>query len=312
MCVSGAARAATPPPDPCLWANNPGLMVDRAHAWVSHYLCLPSRWVDGFFSDPVREGDRRAGSLVRVTGEQQWRDDGQGGSSVDVDARVRLPGAERRLSLLFLSRDPEDDKADLAHTLTAPQQRDTGSTGLLRWAVEQARTYDLHFDVGLRSGLHAFTQVRYRRVYALSPPDLWLRYTQRVYWRDPEGLGSRSLFELNRNLTPDRAVRLYEEVRYTEEYNEAGEGLMLLQGVNFFQRLSERSAFSLGLATDAHTGPDTVMDNYRVSFRFRANIWRPWLFYEVEPFLLWPREERFETVRGLILRLETQFGDPDA
>lgn len=314
MIWGGGARAATataPPVDPCLWANNPGLTVDRAHAWLSRYLCVPSRWVDGFFSDPVRDPDRRAGSLVRVTEQQQWRDDGNGGANTHVSARVRLPGAQRRLSLLFVSRDPdEENRADLAHTLAASQQNDTGSRGALRWALQQARSYNLDFDVGLHSGLHAFTQVRYQQLYPLSGKDLWLRYTQRLYWQDPEGWGSRSLFELNRTLSPRRAIRAYQEVRYTEQYNQQGQGLLLLQGVNLFQRLGDRSAFSLGLATDAHTHPDLVMDDYRVSLLYRANIWRPWLFYEVEPFVLWARNEGFTTVRGFILRLEVQFGDP--
>lgn len=286
--------------------------MDRTHAWISRSLCWPSRWVDGFFADPLRQSNGPAGSLVRITDKQTISDDGNGGGHVDVDARVWLPGAQRRLSLLFLSRDRDDDQNSnpVTRELTEPQTGDRGFRGTLRWAARQAHNSDLDFDVGLHSGLHAVTRARYRHLYPFTDPATWLRYTQRVYWQDPNGWGSRSLLELDHTVSAGRTVRFSSEVRYTEEYNEEGRGLGLFQGVNLFQRLSDRSAVSLGIATNARTRPNTVMDSYRLSLRYRRNIWRPWLFYEVEPFMLWSRDQGYQTVNGVVLRLETLFGDP--
>ncbi|MCH9783822.1 MAG: hypothetical protein K0U65_08045, partial [Gammaproteobacteria bacterium] len=81
--------------------------MDRTHDWLSRGLCWPSRWVDGFFADPLSSNNEPAASLVRITGERTWRDDGLDDRDLDVDARVWLPSAERRLSLLFRSN--EDD-----------------------------------------------------------------------------------------------------------------------------------------------------------------------------------------------------------
>jgi hypothetical protein len=50
------------------------------------------------------------------------------------------------------------------------------------------------------------------------------------------------------------------------------------------------------------------LEEYLVSFRWRKNTLRQWLFYELEPFVLWRRDESFSASYGLALRLEGFFG----
>jgi hypothetical protein len=45
-----------------------------------------------------------------------------------------------------------------------------------------------------------------------------------------------------------------------------------------------------------------------LSVRFRQRIWRDWLYYEVGPQLVFPREENFDATPGIFLRLEMLFG----
>ncbi|MCQ6263102.1 hypothetical protein MLD55_14265 [Alcanivorax sp. MM125-6] len=300
----GAARAQSP--DACRW-EGAGTLVDRTHDWLSRSLCWPSRWVDGFFEDPLRENNEPAASLVRLTGERVWRDDGDGASDVDLDARVWLPSAERRFSLLFRSHDEDQDPESPVARDIPDGERDSGFRGALRWVIDRTDDMDLDLDVGARSDLTTFTRLRYRRLYPLFNESAWLRYTQRLYWRDPDGWGSRSLFELDRPLAPDTTLRFSSEIRYTEELNQAGDGLGLFQGVNLFKRLSGRSALNMGLGVGGKTQP-AVVDSYRLYARYRRNVWRPWLFVEVEPFVLWPRDQGYQGVNGIVLRLETLFG----
>ena len=53
------------------------------------------------------------------------------------------------------------------------------------------------------------------------------------------------------------------------------------------------------------------MDSYRCYVRYRRQVWRPWLFVEVEPFVLWPRDQGYQGVNGVTVRLETLFGRLD-
>ena len=66
--LPGTAAPATST-DPCTQGPR-SLWVDRTHDWLSRGLCWPSRWVDGFFADPLSTSNEPAASLVRITGER--------------------------------------------------------------------------------------------------------------------------------------------------------------------------------------------------------------------------------------------------
>lgn len=305
------AAAPSPVPDPCA-GNQRELWVDRTHDWLSRGLCWPSRWVDGFFADPLTANNEPAASLVRITGERLWRDDGNDDRDLDVDARVWLPSAERRLSLLFRSNE-DDGTADVPRTseIDGTDQDDGGFRGALRWVINRTEDMDLDLDTGIRSDFTTFTRLRYRSVHPLFNEWAWLRFTERVEWRDPKGWRSRSLFEIDRPLNPATSVRLASEIRYSEELNEDGRGLGLFQGVNLFLRRGDKSAWNLGLGAAGFTQPDPRVDSYRCYVLYRRQVWRPWLFLEVEPFVLWPRDQDYQGVNGFIVRLETLFGRLD-
>jgi len=312
LCASSAGKAAPlPAQEPCA-GDNREFWLDRTHNWLSRGLCWPSRWVDGFFADPLTANNEPAASLVRITGERTWRDDGEDARDLDVDARVWLPSAERRLSLLFRSKE-EGGAADLQRTeeISGPEQDDGGFRGALRWVINRTDAMDLDLDTGIRSDFTTFTRLRYRSVHPLWGEWAWLRFTERVEWRDPKGWRSRSLFEIDRALNPAVSVRLASEIRYSEELNEDGRGVGLFQGVNLFWRQNDKSAWNLGLGAAGFTQPDARVDSYRCYLRYRRQIWRPWLFVEAEPFVLWPRDQGYQGVNGLILRLETLFGRLD-
>ena len=50
------------------------------------------------------------------------------------------------------------------------------------------------------------------------------------------------------------------------------------------------------------------LEEYLVSSRWRINALREWLFFEVEPFVTWRKDEQFATSYGISLRVEGFFG----
>ena len=149
--LPGTAAPATST-DPCTQGPR-SLWVDRTHDWLSRGLCWPSRWVDGFFADPLSTSNEPAASLVRITGERTWRDDGLDDRDLDVDARVWLPSAERRLSLLFRSNE-DDTVADgpQASEVTGIGEDDSGFRGALRWVINRTEAMDLDLDTSIDMG----------------------------------------------------------------------------------------------------------------------------------------------------------------
>ena len=177
--------------------------------------------------------------------------------------------------------------------------------------INRTEAMDLDLDTGVRSDLTTFTRLRYRSVHPLFNEWAWLRFTERVEWRDPKGWRSRSLFEVDRALSDTVSVRLASEIQYSEELNEDGRGLGLFQGANLFLRQSDKAAWNLGAGAAGFTKPEARVDSYRCYVRYRRQVWRPWLFVEVEPFVLWPRDQGYQGVNGVTVRLETLFGRLD-
>jgi hypothetical protein len=60
---------------------------------------------------------------------------------------------------------------------------------------------------------------------------------------------------------------------------------------------------------DGLNKPSYRKEQMLVSLRYKRNVLRPWLFVELEPFILWLREEDFRTSYGIALRAEVHFPD---
>ena len=58
---------------------------------------------------------------------------------------------------------------------------------------------------------------------------------------------------------------------------------------------------------EKNAGRGCVADNYRLSYLYRANVYRKWIYFEVEPFLDWPEEDNYSTTLGIALRIEGYF-----
>ena len=54
-------------------------------------------------------------------------------------------------------------------------------------------------------------------------------------------------------------------------------------------------------------GTGFFIDKYTLSYRYRFNALREWLFFEIEPFIEWPKDENFTTTPGIALRIEGFF-----
>ncbi|MDX1803718.1 MAG: hypothetical protein R3292_06525, partial [Alcanivorax sp.] len=263
---------------------------------MSRKLCWPSRWFDHFFADPNHPLEDQPGTFVNVVSAYRWQTDHDSGSEFNVHAKAELPNAQQRLTLMVRNDAEQDDQLhnDLASRPEEVGKRKTGGfRSALRWVVKTSDRMDIDLDAGVRSKLRTFFRARYRYKHLMPGEVTWFRFTQKGYWEDPKGFGSSSLFELDRPITPRSSFRFSTEFEFTEENNEAGRGWYMSQGVAFYTRLGRRSGVSVYAGYDAYTQPVAAVETIRTGVRFRRSVWRPWFYYEVEPYLLCPRDENY-------------------
>lgn len=291
------------------WESGELQWVDRAHHAFSRGLCWPTQWLDGVFGDADDQSRGVAGTSVRVVGAQLFRDDGERDSDVRFRVRVHLPNLEHRLSLVLASeREFEDENAGLQGSPeTTGDNEDNAARAGLRWVLATADNMDIDMDVGVRSDIKLYWRGRYRQQRQVS--EYWsARLEETVDWRDLKGWRSRTVVDFDRPLSRHRLFRSTSFVEISEENIQEGRGWRWQQSAVLGVELNRREALRYLVSMDGFTRPNTRVENYRAGVTYRRNIWRPWFFYELEPYLLWPRERDFDTTTGIVFRVETLFG----
>lgn len=297
-------------PDDCdPWSADQLRWVDRTHHAFSRGLCWPTQWLDGVFGDADDQRRGGSGTSVRIVVAQLLQDDGERDSDARFRVRAHLPGLERRLSLVFASeRDFEDDNAGLPGSPETTGQRDDNTFRAgVNWVLRTADDMDLDMDIGLQSNFKTFWRARYRYQAPLSE-NWFFRLTETVDWRDTRGFRSRSVFDFDRPLDRYTLFRLTSYAEISNELIDEGSGWFWQQSAVLGQELTRRSAIRYLVSAEGITRPDPKVENYRAGVTYRRNTWRPWFYYEIEPYLLWPRETGYRTATGVVLRLETLFG----
>lgn len=310
--------ASLPAVDPCLVRGEDvqeyGLW-ERSYNVVSSGVCFPSRWVDRFFEDPDSISADPAHTQLRIIYAERWQDNGETGDEVRVRARVQLPNLQERWSLVFRNdEDLTDGSEELDRdpaTVGTEDDDETTARAALRWARELGKREDIDVDVGVGSELKTFVRGRYQYRQPIGSSPWWFRFGEEVFWEDPEGWGAQTSVEFDRPLTTRVTFRLNNELEWSEERNQQDIGLGWLQTASLYQSLGKRSAIQYLVGWSGDTKPITAVGVIRTAIRLRRSVWKPWFYYEIEPYAFWPRSDDFHGVTGIVGRVEIQLGRYD-
>ena len=276
---------------------------DTSHAVMNTAFCEPALWFDTFYgSDRILA--ETGGTYVR------WRNDfiqteGQGLKFItNLNFSVALPRISQRLQLTFEG----DEDPELEDVLPGGQTPATENTLGLRLDVKDTSRSKFNVSISAKPRVRA----RYRYTYPLSNESL-IRFTQEI--QNEKGVnGARTRLDYEKAFLPAKLFRSTTEGFIAEDFK----GVDWSQAFSLFQRLSKKSSISYETGVVGITEPDSLVTNYRLGIRYRQNIHRDWLFFEVTPDISWPvelsedREEIVESrhsVMSIIIRLEVHFGN---
>lgn len=80
-------------------------------------------------------------------------------------------------------------------------------------------------------------------------------------------------------------------------------------GLHRYQQLDPNTGLIYGIFVEGNSQPYYRSEEFLLSARWRRNAVREWLFFELEPFVLWRRDEDFKPSYGLAMRVEAYFGE---
>ena len=273
------------------------------HSTVSDSVYQSALWFDGFFTHEENEQQTpKTTARIRFSWEPKSRDLAEFNSRFRV--KVQLPHLKNKFDLI-LSDDSDDELSQLPLETIKPKSEISDEPFAAAVRMVHLNTNEKYTDtrVGL-SGGDVFLKTRHKRRYSLQDVHGFKIEPSVFYFLD-DGLGARLLLEYDYQLNPKEQLRVNYSVRGSESYS----GIRWKHGFYHLRQLSDNRAAVLGLLIQGERNGDNgfLIENYTLSYRYRFNALKKWLFFEIEPFIEWPDNENYKTTPGIALRVEGYF-----
>ena len=291
--------------------------VDRSHAFFDRKINRVVTWFDGLFGDTARPDTRKADIKLRWSNELR-AEEGEGVRYHNaIRAHLHLPRFEKRLRLVIMEETREEAIAPIPSDAGTPVVNTPSTANTLRAVNTELRFYArdtkagyAFLAVGSRFVWLPETFVRARLLWRHTLADnTFISPSVTPFWQDHLGFGVTPQLDFGRPFS--HRISSCGQIR--RPCSTTGK-------VSFGERRypspgscppSARSP--LPSAQHGATRPSVVADrfnlaanNYKVSVKYRRNIYRPWLFLELIPETNWRREEAGgrEVIPAFTARLE--------
>lgn len=268
-------------------------VLERTHLRLERGIFERVIRIDNFFGT-ARTGDLRPPDfLLRWRNSLRLEEGGHVKYRTTVHGTMILPKISKRLRLV-ISGESEADPV----TTTLPE--DPGQPGFdrtlqntrlvnteLRYTMIQKPAVNLFVGAGVRVKIpfESFVRTRFQFNFRLGE-DTLARFGETLFWKSTDGLGETTEIALDRQLGRTTILRWANAGTVTQE----SQGLEWGTELSLLKELSPRSGITLSGGLSGVTDPTTRVETYRILARYRRNFLRPWLFYELEPEISWPRD----------------------
>lgn len=277
--------------------------IEALHSKVSDTVFLSAYWFDSFFTDDDTEQERPdVNARIRLGWEPKARDLAEYDSKFRV--RVKLPHFKDKLDLI-LSDDEQDniDNLPLETVSVKPEISDDSFAAAVRFVYHSGADQVTDTRLGISSG-DIFLRARYKKRFSWNNAH-GFRFEPAAYYFVEDGLGAKLLLEYDYQMSLKSQLRYNYSIRGSESIS----GIKWKHGLYHLHQFSLLEAGSFGLLAEGERNSEKgyVVDKYTLSYRYRFNAYKKWLFFEIEPFIEWAEKEDYKTTPGIALRIEGYF-----
>lgn len=239
---------------------------------------------------------------------------------VKFKVKARLPNLEDKVELI-LSDGDDDDFETLPYESVRPEalRLEENSIGA---AIQFLSSKGKHVRTSSRLGVsesqvYARTSITYRSKHFEDQVTFNVQPAIEYYMDD--GWGARLLVDFGYRLADNAEVRYNVSLRDRESYDD----VRWRNGIYHIYATGEKSAFVTGYSSSGELEQNEKIKVYyrRVSTRYRFNALRSWIYFEIEPFVEFGRDDAdeldiapadfrydFERNRGIAFRFEGHYG----
>lgn len=277
--------------------------LDDLHDDIAHSVKVSAQWFDDFFAHEDAGHNEHAKAQARI--KLGWEP--RSGDLTDIEARfklrVQLPNLKNKVDLVFSDYDDDipDEKVRAARNNQQVDQQDRFNLALRFRAKEHK---GLSHRIGIGRKFQLFARSRYRKEINFTN-NLDLRWEAAIYYYSRDRFGTSTAFTLDYQAS-NKSIYRFDNRFY---FRDKQDNWLWQHSLQKFYQYDQGSAITYGLYFEGLSKPSYRFEKYLVSVKWRQSTVREWLFYEVEPFVLWERDEGFRPSYGIALRLEGYFGE---
>jgi hypothetical protein len=307
-------QQATPAPLAVVPVEQPDLFtpIDAPHDYLSGKIVSFATDIDRFFGND-RNYQESNKSVVQLALGRASGYGGNGKLVLAARANLNLPSTEKRLHLLVESNPDQNITGEppqsqqttpLTNNIDKPQ-----SFGLaLRYekVKEELKALHLSADAGLKfQGININPFVRARGSYSV-PMDQWrLKAEESVYWFNTIGAGETTQIDLEHLLSEPVLFRATSNATWLHDK----QNFDLRQDLSIYHTVSDRTALLYQASVVGVSNPQVEVSEYILSILYRYRLHREWIFFSLNPQLVFPKVNDFNPSFALNIRLEMMFDE---
>jgi hypothetical protein len=302
----GAEQSAVQAQQPNIFAS-----MDAPRDYLSGKIVSFATDIDRFFGND-RNYQESNKSVVQL---DLARATGYGGDRklvLSARANLNLPSTEKKLHLLIESNPDQNitgEPAPNQNTAITNQVSGPQSYGLaLRYekVKEELRALHVSADAGLKfQGIHIDPFMRARSSYSI-PLESWrLKAAESVYWFNTIGAGETTQVDFEHFLSEPVLFRATSNATWLNDK----QNFDLRQDFSVYQTLNERTALLYQASAIGVSNPQVELTEYVAQILYRYRLHREWVFFEVNPQLIFPKVNNFNSSFALTVRLEMLFDE---
>jgi len=276
---------------------------DSLHDTITDSVYQSAVWFDSFFTLELNEQKHpKTSAKIRLGWLPQRYDYTQYETRFRV--KLSLPNFQNRTDLI-LSDSNDEDLANLPlETINRTQNFSQDSfSAALRYVNTREKNKFTDTRIGISSG-DIFMRYRHQRLFSWHDTHS-IKIEPAVFYFIKDGLGARLLLEYNYQSKKNTQYRINYSIRASESFD----GEKWKYGLYHLQQLNNNSGALIGLVSQGRyaSKQGNYTEKYNLSYRYRFNALRSWLYFEIEPFLEWEKKNNFATNPGIALRVEGFF-----
>lgn len=214
--------------------------------------------------------------------------------------RVKLPALEGRVELFF--SDEEDDINQQAVKAARSAELGNRDQTVLALQFKKNIADKVSYRVGFGRGSQLYTRARYSDKIEFSPQSTMRYFAESNYYS-----GDKLGFEVNAEYSYVFDSASAFEISNSFRFRNKSSDWIWRHEFQYLRVGKNDTSYLFTALIDGTSKPIYRKEQMLVSMRYKRKVLRDWLYIEVEPFILWLRDENFRASVGLAIRTEIHF-----